>query len=80
MARLPNQTMPQQAVGGTPMPGARNNPELAKRTADLLVSETKATLPWNVQKHVQARSDHTSERDRQIQTEMANVHGKKSHE
>lgn len=62
------------------MPGAKNNPDLAKRTAELLLSETKATLPWNVQQHVKARSVDSSERERQLQTEMANVHGKKSHE
>lgn len=72
--------MPQQAVGGTPMPGAKNNPELAKRTSQLLLAETKATMPSNVQSHIQARSVDSAERARQLQTEMANVYGKKSHE
>lgn len=82
MARLPNQTKPQVAVGGTAtdVGGSKNNPELAKRTSQLLLSETKATLPFNVQKHVQERSVYSAERARQLQTEMKNVYDKKTHE
>lgn len=78
--RVPGQTRPQVAVNGTDVAGAKSNPEMAKRTADLLLSETKATLPWNVQNHVVEQSNVSSERARELQTAMANVHGKKSHE
>lgn len=80
MARLPNQTMPQQAVGGTGINSAKNNPELAKRTSQLLLSETKATLPANAQNHIVQRSVDSAERARRMQADMANLYGKKTHE
>lgn len=78
--------MPQQPVGsfvgvnGTKVSGAKHNPELAQKTSQLLLSETKATLPANAQNHVKARSVDSAERARQIQQTMKNLYGKKSHE
>lgn len=74
------QTMPQVSVGGSAIPGAKNNPEMAKRTADLLLSETKATLPGNVQAHINHQSKQAAEKSRREMITKQNVFGRKSYE